>query len=92
MNIILRRKMIIQPGGVIEVRSPDLPVGGTAEVTVRVLLRDRRKVRVTAQEYVRKPEDLGWPPGFFAETYGSLRDVPLVREEQGDYEVRDELL
>jgi len=36
-------------------------------------------------------QDLGWPPGFFEQTYGSFRDQPLVRESQGDYEVRDEL-
>ena len=33
----------------------------------------------------------GWPPGFFEQTYGSFRDQPLVRESQGEYEVRDEL-
>ena len=33
----------------------------------------------------------GWPPGFFERTYGSFRDQPLIREPQGDYEIRDEL-
>ena len=32
---------------------------------------------------------LGWPPGFFEQTYGSFRDQPLVREPQGEYEVRE---
>ena len=36
-------------------------------------------------------KDLGWPPGFFEETYGSFSDQPLVREPQGEYEVREEL-
>ena len=36
-------------------------------------------------------EKVGWPPGFFEQTYGSFRDQPLVREPQGEYEVRDEL-
>jgi hypothetical protein len=36
-------------------------------------------------------QDLGWPPGFFEQTYGSFRDQPLVRESQGEYEVRYEL-
>lgn len=35
------------------------------------------------------PEELGWPPEFFAETFGSLRDTNLVREPEGDYEIRD---
>jgi hypothetical protein len=37
------------------------------------------------------PEALGWPPGYFEQTYGSFRDNPLVRGEQGEYEVREEL-
>ena len=32
-----------------------------------------------------------WPPGFFEETFGAFRDTPLVREDQGTYEIRDEL-
>jgi hypothetical protein len=38
------------------------------------------------------PEDLGWPPGFFERTFGCFRDEPLVRGEQGEYEIREELL
>lgn len=36
-------------------------------------------------------EELGWPPGFFEETAGALQGDPLVREPQGEYEVREEL-
>jgi hypothetical protein len=32
----------------------------------------------------------GWPAGFFEQTYGSFSDQPLVREPQGDYEIREE--
>lgn len=32
-----------------------------------------------------------WPAGFFEETFGSFSDEPLVRDEQGAYEIRDEL-
>jgi hypothetical protein len=39
----------------------------------------------------KMPEDRGWPPGFFEQTFGCLQDAPLVREPQGEYEVRDEL-
>ncbi|MCQ3979966.1 MAG: hypothetical protein DPW09_41645 [Anaerolineae bacterium] len=38
------------------------------------------------------PEELGWPPGFFEETAGAWQGEPLIREAQGDYEIRDELL
>jgi hypothetical protein len=33
----------------------------------------------------------GWPPGFFEQTYGSFREHPLERGEQGDFEVREGL-
>jgi hypothetical protein len=37
------------------------------------------------------PDGLGWPPAFFEHTFGCLRDESLVREPQGEYEIRDEL-
>jgi hypothetical protein len=37
------------------------------------------------------PESLGWPKGYFEETYGSFRDEPLFRADQGEYEKREEL-
>lgn len=37
-------------------------------------------------------EGLGWPPGFFEQTYGSFHDAPLERPEQGSYEIREELV
>ncbi len=33
----------------------------------------------------------GWPVDFFERTYGSFRDQPLVRESQGDHEIRENL-
>jgi hypothetical protein len=40
---------------------------------------------------VADTEALGWPPGFFEETYGSFKDEPLERPPQGDFEIREEL-
>jgi hypothetical protein len=34
------------------------------------------------------PEDLGWPPGFFQETAGSIQDPTFRRHEQGELEKR----
>jgi len=31
----------------------------------------------------------GWPPNYFAGTYGALQDDPLTRAEQGSYEERE---
>ncbi len=36
-------------------------------------------------------QDLGWPPGFFEEVAGGWRGELLVRDDQGEYEVREEL-
>lgn len=36
-------------------------------------------------------DDLGWPVGFFEETYGSLADDPLTRPEQGALQERETL-
>lgn len=59
----------------------------------------------------KSPEELGWPPEFFEETFGCLKDNPIERwpqgymekaigswqgefpvlEDEGKYEVREEL-
>jgi hypothetical protein len=31
----------------------------------------------------KTPEALGWPPGFFEQTYGALADFPLVIDDEG---------
>jgi hypothetical protein len=33
----------------------------------------------------------GWPEGFIGRTFGCLRDDPITREPQSDYEVREDL-
>ena len=37
------------------------------------------------------PEELGWPPGFFEETFGVWKGEPLERGPQGEYETRERL-
>ncbi|HIK12173.1 MAG TPA: hypothetical protein IGS52_18260 [Oscillatoriaceae cyanobacterium M33_DOE_052] len=37
------------------------------------------------------PKASGWQPGFFEEVVGGWVGEPLVREDQGDYEVRETL-
>jgi hypothetical protein len=78
METALRQKAIVQPGGVIEIRSLQLPVGNEAEVIVIW----------QAAEPSQRPS-LGWPLGFF-ELAGSLPDFP-PRIYEGDYETRAEL-
>jgi hypothetical protein len=46
---------------------------------------------VPSREPVKTPEGAGWQPGFFEEVIGGWVGEPLVRETQGDYEVRENL-
>ena len=65
----------------------EIPLGLTdADLEVLVVVQPLVSTIATTSE------DLGWPPGFFEETFGSLKDELLVREPQGEYETRDELL
>ena len=84
MNTALRQKLVVQPGGVIEIRSPELPVGATAEVIVIL------EVPAPGLPHPATPEEPGWPPGFFERTAGSIPDFPDI-ESEGDYETRESL-
>ncbi len=44
-----------------------------------------------SSEAEKMPEGLGWPAGFFEKVIGGWQGEPLVREEQGEFEVRDEI-
>jgi len=45
----------------------------------------------TAADSSLSPEQIGWPPNYFEETFGALRDDPIERPEQGTFEVREML-
>lgn len=78
MDTALRQRLVVQPGGVIEIRSPELLPGTLAEVIVIL------------EESPAAAQGLAWPPGFFETFAGCLPDLP-DREAEGGYEVRDEL-
>jgi hypothetical protein len=75
----------VDPDGTLRL---NVPVGlANQDVEVIVVIQPRRcEVKGT------KPEDLGWPPGYFEETYGCLRDDPIEPDFQPVYEYREELL
>ncbi len=39
----------------------------------------------------KTPEELGWPPGYFEKTAGSIPDPTFERGDQGEYETRETL-
>lgn len=46
----------------------------------------------TVQKTKDEPRDaMGWPIGYFEETYGILSDDPIARGDQGEFEVRESL-
>ncbi len=64
-----------------------VPVGVT-ETDVEVVVVVQNLPSATS---VSTPESPGWPADFFEKTFGCLKDDPLVRGEQGEYESREEL-
>jgi len=73
METALRQRALVKPGGVIEIRSPELPEGAVAEVIVILETAGR--------------DSLGWPEGFFEQLAGSLPDFPDI-EPEGDGEIQ----
>ncbi|QLE45739.1 hypothetical protein FD723_36405 (plasmid) [Nostoc sp. C052] len=64
----------------------DIPVGITdKEVEVMVIYQ---QIEPSA---AKKTEELGCPPGFFEQTYGSFQDDPMVIDYEGDFEIREEI-
>lgn len=59
------------------------------QVPVKLTNTDLEVVLIV-QPVASADQTLGWPAGFFEQTYGSFSDLPLVREPQGDYEIREE--
>jgi hypothetical protein len=60
------------------------------QVPVKLTNTDLEVVLIV-QPVAATGESRGWPAGFFEQTYGSFRDQPLIREPQGEYEIRAEL-
>ena len=84
--ISVKTKTHIGPDGrlMLEVPTPLRETDVEVTVVVQPLLAPEELPAVEAT-----PESLGWPPGFFERTFGSLRDDPLERFPQGEYEQRE---
>ncbi len=62
----------------------DIPVGEpNAEFEVIVVLQPK-----AAASRPKTPEELGWPPGFFEKTAGTIQDPTFRRYDQGEFEKR----
>ncbi|OUL20562.1 hypothetical protein BV378_29570 [Nostoc sp. RF31YmG] len=47
---------------------------------------------IEATTLTKTLEELGWPPGFFEQTYGSCQDDQIVIDSEGDFENREEIV
>ncbi|WGV23547.1 hypothetical protein [Halotia branconii] len=66
----------------------EIPVGITdKEVEIMVIYQP---IEIPKQQ--KTPEELGWPPGFFEQTYSSCQDDPIVIDSEGDFEEREEIV
>ncbi len=44
------------------------------------------EVTVTVQAILPEKIGIGWPPGFFEETFGSFKNDPLIIDDEGVYD------
>ena len=66
----------------------EIPVGITdKEVEIMVIYQS-----IEIPKLQNTPEELGWPAGFFEQTYGSCQDDPIVIDSEGDFEEREEIV
>jgi hypothetical protein len=65
----------------------EIPLGITdKEIEVMVIYQ---QLEPSAQG--KTPQNLGWPAGFFEQTYGSCQDDPIVIDSEGYFESREEI-
>jgi hypothetical protein len=77
------------PDGVLRLT---IPVGAAgSEFEVAVIVSPRPATNGAPAGNPKTPEELGWPPGFFEQTFGSITDEAFKRYPQGEYEKREPL-
>jgi hypothetical protein len=74
------------PDGVLHL---SVPVGAAGEFEVAIVVAP--KPPATGPTPPKTPEELGWPPGYFEKTFGSIQDEAFKRYPQGEFEKREPL-
>lgn len=78
------------PDGVLKIEVP-VEMGNT-DYEVVVIVQPVQVVATPAHNSTgTSPEELGWPPGFFEQTAGSLENNPIERPAQPPYETRKDI-
>lgn len=86
----VKLKAHIGPDGLLKLELPTELANTDLEVLV--VMQPLEASKAINGNKALTPEELGWPPGFFEQTAGSLSDDPIVIEPEGDFEVREELV
>lgn len=86
MNVI-RLTATSGPDGVLRL---EVPVGSEGEFEVAVVVAPKPAAGGPAPA-TKTPEELGWPPGYFENTFGSIDDPAFKRYPQGEFEKREPL-
>ncbi len=73
MNVI-RLTATSGPDGILHL---SVPVGAAGEFEVAVVVAPKPSTSGSAPA-AKTPEELGWPPGWFEKTYGSITDETFV--------------
>ena len=75
------------PDGILHL---SVPVGAAGEFEVAVVVSPKPAAG-EAPTGAKKPEELGWPPGYFENVIGSIDDPAFKRYPQGEFEKREAL-
>jgi hypothetical protein len=76
------------PDGVLHL---SVPVGASGDFEVAVVVAPRPPASGGNTPAAKTPEELGWPPGYFENTFGSIDDPAFRRYPQGEFEKREAL-
>ena len=90
---VIRMTATSGPDGVLHL---SVPAGRPGEYEVTVVFVPKPTANGTTAPPTdgttpKTPEELGWPPGYFENTFGSIDDPAFKRYPQGEFEKREPL-
>jgi len=80
---VIRLTATAGPDGILHL---SVPVGTAGDFEVTVVATPKP---AAPESKPKTPEELGWPPGYFENTFGSITDEAFKRYPQGEFEKRE---
>ncbi|WP_413171738.1 DUF2281 domain-containing protein [Anabaena azotica] len=50
----------------------------------------KHDIDTKSQPQQKSSEELGWPPGFFEQTYGSCQDDPIILDDEDNFAEKEQ--